>query len=135
MDVEIKKHREKRSLDANAYFWTLCGKLAACLRLPKDEVYRNLIKEIGDNFEITPIRNDAVDKWIENWNERGVGWVCENLGPSKLPGYTNIINYFGSSTYDTRQMSALIDAVVFECKAQGIETLSPEELERMKAEL
>lgn len=127
-EADIKEHRERRSLDANAYFWVLCGKLANALHLPKDEVYRNLIKEVGDNFVILPLRNDAVEKWISNWESKGLGWVCDILGESKLPGYTNVVTYYGSSTYDTKQMSDLIALVVEECKLQGIETMTPQEL-------
>ena len=47
LDVEIKKHREKRSLTANAYFWVLVGKIAERLNIPDDEVYRQMIKEVG----------------------------------------------------------------------------------------
>lgn len=126
--AEIKQHRKRRSLDANSYFWVLCGKLAAKLGLPKEEVYRSLIKDVGDNFVIVPIKNEAVDKWIENWQSKGIGWVCDILGESKLDGYTNVMTYYGSSTYDTKQMSTLINLIVEECKLQEIETMTPQEL-------
>ena len=127
-DMEIKEHRNKRSLDANAYCWVLLGKIANKVGLGKDEVYREMIKDVGDNYTVVPIRNDAVDKWIENWKTRGVGWVCDIIGDSKIEGYTNVITYYGSSTYDTKQMSALINLVVQECKTLGIETATPAEL-------
>lgn len=126
--AELKKHRNRRSLDANAYFWVLCGKLAAKLGLPKDEVYRSLIKDVGDNYVIVPIKNEAADKWIDNWQSKGLGWVCDILGESKLDGYTNVMSYYGSSTYDTKQMSTLINLIVDECKLQEIETMTPQEL-------
>lgn len=132
--ASIKPFRKKRSLDANAYFWTLCGKLSACIRIPPEEIYRELIKSVGDNYDIVPIRNDAVERWVKNWESHGIGWVCENLGSSKIDGYSNIINYAGSSTYDTAQMSRLISLIVDECKEQGIETATPEELSRMVEE-
>lgn len=59
LNCTLKLFRKKRSLDANAYFWVLCGKLAAKTRQNKSDIYRQLIKEIGDNFEIVPIRNDG----------------------------------------------------------------------------
>lgn len=127
-EAELKEYRKKRSLDANAYFWTLCGKLAAKVGLHKDDVYRSLIKDVGDNYEVVPIRDDAVEKWIDAWQGKGIGWVCEVLGQSKLPGYTNVITYYGSSTYNTLQMSRLIELIVSECKLQGIETMTPQEL-------
>ena len=127
-EAELKEHRKRRSLDANSYFWVLCGKLASKLNLPKEEVYRHFIRDIGDNYEILPIRNDAVDKWIENWQNNGIGWICEIIGESKLDGYTNVITYYGSSTYDTKQMSNLISLIVDECKQQNIDVMTPAEL-------
>lgn len=133
LHCKLKRFRKKRSLDANAYFWVLCGKLAAKTRQCKRDIYRSLIKEIGDNYEIVPIKDEAVDTWCKNWEHNGEGWQCDVLGESKLEGYTNVCCYYGSSSYDTKQMSDLIDLVVFECKEQGIETMTPDELESLKA--
>ena len=132
--AEIKQHREKRSLDSNAYFWTLCGKLAAVLNIPTVEIYREYVENIGDNFDIVPVRDDAKDKWIKNWNEIGLGWICKELGTSKIEGYTNVICYAGSSTYDSKQMSCLIELAVQDCREQGIETLPPHKLEMLNEE-
>lgn len=129
----LKAKRKKRSLDANAYFWVLAGKLAAVLHVEKEQVYRSYIREIGNNFEVVPVRNDAVETWTRNWKCHGIGWVCDNLGPSKIDGYTNVACYYGSSTYDSRQMSCLIDMAVQDCKDQDIETMTPDEIDAMKA--
>jgi len=128
-DLRLKlcEWKNKRSRDANAYFWELCGTLAAKIKRPPKEIYRELIKDVGGNYTVVPIRNDAVDTWIANWESRGPGWVCETI-PSKLEGYTNVITYYGSSVYDTAQMSRLIELIIAECKSQGIETATPEEL-------
>ena len=89
---------------------------------------------MGGNYEVLPVRDEAVETWIKNWKSRGIGWLCETIGESKLRGYTNVICYYGSSTYDTRQMSRLIELCVNECKAQGIETMTPQELAAMVGE-
>lgn len=130
----LKRFTKKRSLDANAYAWALLGKLSAALRIPKEEIYRNLIKEIGDNYEILPIRNEAVNTFKERWSHGRLGWIVEELGASKLSGYTNICAYYGSSVYDTQQMSRLIDLIVEECKQQDIETMTERELSLLKEE-
>ena len=132
--VEIREYRQRRSLDANAYCWLLLGKLSAKLGRPADELYREAIQGVGDNFDIVPIKDCAVERWVANWQHHGIGWLCENLGPSKHPGYTNVINYYGSSVYDKAQMARLIEIIVEECKEQGIETLTPEELARLREE-
>ena len=127
-EADLKEHRKKRSLDANSYAWVLMGKLANKVGLSKEEVYREFVKDVGNNYEIIPIRNDAVVGWISAWQGRGIGWVCDILGESKLDGYTNVICYYGSSTYDSSQMSRLIDLIVYECKLQDIDTMTPAEL-------
>lgn len=61
----------------------------------------------------------------------GLGWIAEPF-ERQIPGCTNVNVYYGSSTYDTAQMSRLIDLVVFDCKENGIETMTPEDLARLK---
>lgn len=132
-DVVIKEHRNKRSLDANAYCWVLIDRLAATLNISKEEIYRSTIKNIGGNNTTICVQDKAVDKLIEGWSKNGIGWVTDTM-PSKIDGCTNVTLYYGSSTYDTKQMSRLIDLIVQECKEQGIETMTPAELERLKGE-
>ena len=132
--ADIKEWRERRSLDANAYMWVLLGKLSAKLGLPPEGIYREAIRDVGENYEVMPVRNDALERWKVIWESNGLGWVCEEIGPSKIEGYTNVRNFYGSSAYDKAQMGRLIEIVVQDCKAQGIETLTPEELDRMKEE-
>ena len=130
--VKFAAKRAKRSLDANAYCWVLIGKISEATGIPPKEVYRQMIPDVGGNCYVYPVRDDAVDRWVEIWQSNGVGWVCELIGDSKLDGYTNICNYYGSSQYDERQMSRLIDLAVQECKQLNIETLTPRELALLK---
>ena len=134
--AEIKEHRKKRSLDSNAYVWTLIGQLAAKLStdgvvITPDQVYREAIRDVGGNYEVIPIRDDALERWQQIWAGKGLGWVCEVIGKSKIDGYTNTRCFYGSSVYDTAQMSRLISIIVDECKAAGVETMTPEELESL----
>lgn len=132
-DVEIKEHRERRSLDSNAYCWTLIDRLAEKLALPKTEIYRSYIKEIGGNSETVCVQEKAAEKLRNGWEHNGLGWQTDTT-PSKIPGCVNMVLYYGSSTYDVAQMGRLIDMVVQDCKAQGIETLPPEKLAAMSEE-
>lgn len=126
-DVAVKKFRYKRSLDANSYAWLLIDKIARAKRLPKKEVYRNAIKEIGGVSDTISIRRQALKRLQAEWSSRGTGWQVEEIG-SPIPGWTTVILYYGSSAYDSRQMSDLIDSLVQDAKALGIETKSPEEI-------
>ncbi len=128
--VEIKQWRERRSLDANAYCWKLIGKLSEKLNIPPVDIYRGMIRDIGGNTEVVCVKESAAEKLCDGWGHNGIGWLTDTF-PSKIEGCVNVILYYGSSTYDTAQMSRLIDLVVEECKAQGIETRTPKELENM----
>lgn len=133
IDITVKEHKEKRSLDANAYCWVLLGKLAEKTKIDRASIYQSLIKEIGGNSEVVCVKDKAVYKLVSGWGHNGIGWVTDTF-KSKIEGCTNVILYYGSSTYDSKQMSRLIDLVVQECKQQGIETYTPEQLARLKEE-
>jgi hypothetical protein len=127
-DLEVKEHRQKRSLDANAYAWVLINKLADAMRLPPTIVYKQAIQNVGGNYEIIPVREEAAGHFKQIWEAKGLGWPCVDMGKSKIAGYRNLRAYYGSSTYDIRQMSQLIDNLVQDCKALDIETKTPEKL-------
>lgn len=125
--IKIGKFKKKRSLDANAYCWVLISRLAERLNLPKTDIYRSAIREIGGNCDTVCIQDKAVDSLRDGWERNGLGWMTETM-PSKLEGCTNVILYYGSSTYDTAQMSRLINNIIEECRQLGIETKSEEEV-------
>ena len=126
VDVQLKKAANKRSRDANAFCWVLIDKLAEKTRIPKTEIYRNAIKEIGGVSETVCVQDKAVERLREGWQKNGLGWQTDTL-PSKIDGCTNVILYYGSSTYDSRQMSRLIDLLIQEAEQQGIPTISEKE--------
>ena len=133
LKIDITQWREKRSLNANSYAWVLMDKIAEKIKSTKEDVYREIIKRVGV-FEVLPIKEIAVNKFIKRWQSKGLGWVCDNLGACKtLKGYVNIIAYYGTSTYDTREMARFIDEVVNEAKSQGIQTETPEQIEELKS--
>lgn len=132
LNIELKKYRKKRSLDSNAYAWVLLGELQSTLNIPKEEIYRDLIKNIG-SYEVLPVKNEAVEKFRQAWSKNGLGWVTETT-KSKLEGFTNVIAYYGSSTYDTKEMTRLIEMLVEECKQFRIETKPKAEIDSLLKE-
>lgn len=130
LSIKIGKFKKKRSLDANAYAWVLISRLAERLNIPKTDIYRSAIKEIGGNSDTVCIQDKAVQSLRDGWERNGIGWMTDTM-PSKIDGCTNVILYYGSSTYDTAQMSRLINNIVEECRIQGIETKSKEELDSL----
>ena len=133
IDLTIKKHRHRRSRGANAYAWVLIDRIAEKTRRSKTEVYRNAIRDIGGVSEVVCCQNKAVQAMTELWKRNGIGWQVEELD-SKIPGCTNLVLYKGSSVYDTKQMAQLIDSLVQDAKAIGIETRSPNEIRSLLEE-
>ena len=127
---KLTEWREKRSLDANAYFWVLLDKLSTVLQVGKEELYRRYIRDVGGASQIVCIKAEAADALISGWSHNGLGWQAEQV-PSKLDGCVNVVLYYGSSTFDTAQMSRLIELVIQDCEAVGIETKTPNEIEEM----
>lgn len=130
--LEIKEKKKKRSLDANAYFWVLAHKIAEKTIVTVTDVYRSYIREIGGNNTVVCVQNKAVDAFCLAWSSHGIGWITEQM-PSKLENCTNVICYYGSSTYDTIQMSRLIGLAIQDCKEYGIEYLTPREIGELLA--
>lgn len=130
VDIDLKKHRERRSKDSNAYAWVLIDKIASATQQDKEVVYREAIRSIGGVSETVCVKTEAVERLRRSWGHNGVGWSSEIM-PSKIPGCTNVILYYGSSMYDTKQMSNLIEHLIQDAKDLGIETMTPEELARL----
>lgn len=128
--IEIKKKSKSRSMNANAYCWVLCQKLALELSkngyISKEDVYRKAIKECG-HFTYVPVREDAIDRYIQIWLGHGLGWLAEDAGECQnLKGYHNIMCYHGSSVYNQQEMARLINCLTDECNQLGIQ-LEPSE--------
>ena len=132
LNIGLKKYRKKRSNDANAYAWVLLGELQDALNIPKEEIYRDLIRNIG-SYEIVPVKNKAVEKFRQAWSKNGLGWITETM-KSKLEGFTNVVAYYGSSTYDTKEMTRLLDSIIQDCKSQNIETKPQAEIDSLLKE-
>ena len=129
LSIEAKKYRAKRSLDANAYCWQMCTKIAEVIRSSKDEVYEEMLQKYGflhedeEGYTVITIKaEDDVSKLPGHWKFY--------KGNGKFSSYLRIK---GSSEYDTAEMSKFIEMVVLEAQELGIQTATPDEIERMKA--
>lgn len=129
LQVEIKQYRKRRSLDANSYAWVLMSKIADALNISKDEVYIEMLKRYGQREEqLISVIAEGVPAIMRATNEH-----CSVVGESELNGklFKHLAILIGSSQYDTKQMSILIDGIVSECKELGIETKPDEEIKSL----
>ncbi len=130
---KIDKHKNKRSLDANAYCWVLIGKIAEKTGVPKNEVYQNAILSIGGNYEVVCVQDKAVESLCQMWQRNGIGWMTETM-PSKIAGCTNVFLYYGSSVFSVDQMQRFISSIQEDCRSLGIEVKSQEEINSLLRE-
>lgn len=129
-DMDVKEHRKKRSLDANAMLWSLINQMSVVLRIPPDEIYQGYIPDVGDNFTWHPEKPETVKQFSDGWCRGHIGRMVDDVGPCRLPdlrGYRLLKCYYGSSEYDVPTFSRLLDLVIQDCKNIGIETMSERE--------
>lgn len=131
-EYEIIKKRKKRSKNANDYCWELCEKIAEKVHLPRIEVYRQCIRDYGKTDILVAATRTAAEDMVAAWSAFGLGWQAEIFDFDNA-GF-RICVYYGSSSYNTQEMSMFIEGIKQECQQLGIETLSPEELEMLLRE-
>ena len=116
IDREFSKDDKTDFLDCEAW-----GKTAEFLLnyLKKGNLVAVVGRVLKDSWE------KAVERLCSGWKKNGIGWQTEVM-PSKITGCKNVILYYGSSTYDSIQMSRLLDLIIQQCEQQGIPTLRDE---------
>ena len=133
---ELKEYRKKRSLDSNAYCWVLCDKIAKELSkdgniITKEKIYQDGILQIG-SFEPLIVEEKAFEKFKRIWKKQGIGFLVQEV--SRKDKCVKVHCYYGSSTYDSKEMSLLINLLVELAKSLNIETKSQVEIDSLLKE-
>ncbi len=126
LEVTIDRIKQKRSLNANGYMWTLVGEIADILRASKEDIYLNMLKNYGQSTIVSVLSEIDVTGFFKYYEEFGTGEVNGK-------DFTHYKVYKGSSEFDTKEMAVLIDGVISEAQELGIDTRTPEEIDKMKA--
>ena len=123
--IQVKKERKKRSLDANALLWVCLGQIAVAIGSDKWTVYLQMLKRYG-KYTYICVKPSVVEAVKAQWRE------CEEIGEVNINGQQAIqmLCYFGSSTYDTKEFSVLLDGVISEMKEMGLQTPNTSEMRR-----
>ncbi len=126
LSIKIDKHREKRSLNANNYAWKLISEIANVCRTSKEEVYLEMLKRYGQSEIVSVLAHIPIKEYVK---------YCEEAGESKLNGklFKHYKVFKGSSEFDTREMSIFIDGIVSDAKELEIQTMTPNEIARLKS--
>ena len=138
--LELKVKREGRSLSANAYLWILVTKLAQTINVPKGDMYIKMIKRFG-TFTSVIIKAEAIQEFIKQWDSANTEVehtesLCEitNNYTKNHVKWLEVNCHFGSSGYNSKTFSLLLEGTIIECEAMGIETMKPHEIEAMMKE-
>lgn len=128
----LERKYEKRSNDANRYCWTLLEKLAKELNMPKEDIYRDQVRDVPQKPLKVLVKASEVEDEIKLWEKNGLGWYADIVGEStEHKGFVWIDKFKGSSQFDRKQMAVLIENVIYECQEFGIETRTPDEIAKM----
>ena len=119
-NYEIERKKKKRSTDANALCWKLCTEIANVLRADKDSIYIDMLKKYGQSDIVSVLAAVDVKGYFKYYDEFGRGSVNGK-------DFIHYRVYKGSSEYDTKEMSILIDGIIDEAKALDIEVISERE--------
>ena len=126
-NVKIDKHREKRSLNANAYLWKLVTEIGNILNKSKEEVYLQMLIDYGQSEMVSILSEIDVKGYFKYYKLAGTSLLNDKE-------FNHYKIYKGSSEYDTKEMSILLNGVVQEAKNLGIKTKDDIELERLVEE-
>lgn len=132
---EVKEVKKKRSTNANNYFWKLLQELCEVQNLDTIQEYKKRVKELGifRRFRIEP---KDVKTFEIMWQDKGIAWFCEIADTEYIGNveFKIIHAYYGSSSFNSKQMSRLIDNLVQDCQAIDIETKSKSEIDSLLKE-
>ena len=125
LDVSMKVHREKRSKDANALLWACIGDIARETLMDKWDVYLSLLKRYG-KYTYIVVKPDAAEAVKMQWRE------CEIIGDIDIHGTKGVqmLCYYGSSTYDTKEMSTLLEGTLSEMDQLNLQRPASSDIRR-----
>ena len=125
LSIKAVKYRKKRSLDANALLWHCLGEIASSLQADKWDIYLQMLKRYG-KYTYICVKPNMVDAVKAQWRE------SEVIGEVNINGSEAIqmLCYFGSSTYNTKDFSVLLEGVISEMKEMELETPLSEDMKR-----
>lgn len=137
--LTVKEWREKRTLDANGYYWVLLGRLAEVLKLSRPRAHNLLLRWYGVDevidgqiaYIVLPNTPEAEKKALESETYH-LRPLSETRTGKDGRSFRTWVMLKGSRDMDTKEFSRLLDGLVAECQNAGIETDTPEQIERMK---
>ena len=125
LTITAEAYKDIRSGQANKLLWDCIGKLAKFQNKDKWVVYLEELRKYGQ-YTYACIKPEAVEAYKEKWRE------CEEIGELEINGKkaVQLLCYFGSSTYTTKEFAQLLDGVIQDLEDAGLDKPHSKELER-----
>lgn len=132
VEITVKKWSRARSKTANDFCWAMCTDLSEAMKLPKEMIYRQAIRDAGQS-DLVLCQNERVQRFIDGWGEKGIGWWAEIVDDSKKnEGCKVLMVYYGTSVYTAEEMSRVLDYLKQDMQSIGLPIpMSKDEEERM----
>lgn len=129
LDVTIVEHKNRRSNDANALMWACIGDIARVVNRDPFDIYLDMLKKYG-RYTYIVVKPEAVESMMKMWRE------CEIVGEIDVNGRKGVqlLCFFGSSTYTTKEMSDLIEGVLSELDELNLQRPASSDLRRAMEE-
>lgn len=132
VSVSIREFRKRRGLDANAYMWLICEKIARAVGCTtREEIYRGAIRAVG-KYETVYMIPAAAERFIVTWRAKGLGFLADALD-YRVRGYVPVNIYYGSHTYTTDEMARIIGWLREEAEQLGLDVDTPAEKSRYES--
>lgn len=127
LSINAEKYRNSRSNNANRLLWDCLGKIAMAHTPPIDkwDVYLDMLKHYG-KYTYLCVKPNVVDAMKAQWRESEVIGELEINGQKAV----QMLCYFGSSTYDTKEFSKLLDGVISEMENMGLQPPASQEMQK-----
>lgn len=126
LSIKAKKYRKHRSIDANRMLWACIGEIAAAILADKWDIYLQMLKRYGSKYTYICVKPNMVEAVKAQWRESEVIGTIDINGKEAV----QMLCYFGSSTYDTKEFSVLLDGVISEMQEMGLETPPSADMKR-----
>lgn len=121
----IKEHHRRRTLTQNAYYWVLNDKLSGALRMSREEVHFHLLKSYAPCEVMTVLDKVPLRDYFDYYEVFASGWMNGRR-------YNHVRIYKNSSKMDSAEFARLLDGTIRECEQQGIQTMTPNELAKLR---
>lgn len=121
---EIKKYKKTRNKEQNKKYWKLIGELSLKLKIGIEELHFEMLKSYSPRYEVL-IPSDKKIRGIEYYEQKS-----KKIKNGKE--YCVYYVYTPSHELNTSEFAMLLKGLCEECRYQGIETLSPDEIKELE---